>query len=256
MNFLKKVKVLQLHFQKMGILNTLLFVGQILLMPRKAILFARVKNNAQKVFLRNIPSDRQIFQQIFLREELNVDFTSIPSVIIDGGANIGMATSYLKMKYPDAELFAIEPDNSNFQILEKNAKNFSSVKCYRNALWYKPALVEIINKDGGNESFIVKEVRKNSGTDLLQGITLREIIDENNLEKIDLLKLDIEGSETELFTWNYESWLSIVKNLLVETHNWINPESETSVMNATKGLTFVGMNGEYHFFKSKPVISL
>lgn len=250
----KKVKVLQLHFQKMGFINMLIFVAQLLGKSKNSIVFARMKNSLQKIYLRNIASDKQIFQQIFLREELNVSFSAIPSVIIDGGANIGMATLYLKMKYPDAKIFAIEPDNSNFQLLKKNSKDFSSITCYKNALWNKPVFLKIINKDAGNESFIVKEVKENIGIDLLKGITLDEIIEENELVTIDLLKLDIEGSETELFKSDYESWLSKVKNLLVETHNWINPESESSVMEATKGLTFVGMRGEYHFFQSKPVI--
>lgn len=256
MSVTKKIKVLQLHFQKMGFINTLFFVAQLLSTSKNSIVFARMKNSPQKIYLRNIASDKQIFQQIFLREELNVIFSSIPSVIVDGGANIGMATLYLKMKYPDANIFAIEPDNSNFQLLKKNSKGLSAIKCYKNALWYQPAFLEIINKEAGNESFIVNEVKENIGIELLKGITLDEIIKENRLVTIDLLKLDIEGSETELFKSDCESWLSKVKNLLVETHNWINPESEASVMNATKRLTFVGMRGEYHFFESNPVSEL
>lgn len=254
MNGIKKIKVLHLHFQKMGFINTLIFVTQLLGKPRNAIVFARMKNSRQKIYLRNVASDKQIFQQIFLREELNVNFSTIPSVIIDGGANIGMATLYLKMKYPDANIFAIEPDNANFQLLKRNSKNFSSIRCYKNALWHTPAFLEIINKEAGNESFIVHEVKESTGIDLLKGITLREIIEENKLVTIDLLKLDIEGSETELFRSDYQSWLSQVKWLLVETHNWINPESEASVLEATKELTFIGMQGEYHFFERKPVI--
>lgn len=254
MSVTKKIKVLQLHFQKMEFINALIFVTQLLCKSKNSIVFARMKNSSQKIYLRNIASDKQIFQQIFLREELNVKFSTIPSVIIDGGANIGMATLYLKMKYPDANIFAIEPDNSNFQILKRNSKDLSSITCYKNALWYRPAFLEIINKDAGNESFIVKEVKENIGIDLLKGITLDEIIQENNLATIDLLKLDVEGSETELFKSDYERWLSKVKNLLVETHNGINPDSESSVMEATKGLTFIGMRGEYHFFQSRPVI--
>lgn len=254
MSLTKKIKVLQLHFQKMGFINTLIFVTQLLGKSRNAIVFARMKNSRQKIYLRNIASDKQIFQQIFLREELNVNFSMIPSVIVDGGANIGMATLYLKMKYPDANIFSIEPDNSNFQLLKKNSKDFPSIKCYKNALWHQPAFLEIINKEAGNESFIVKEIKEENQIDLLKGITLDEIIEENKLVTIDLLKLDIEGSETELFKSDYESWLSKVKNLLVETHNWISPDSEASVMEAAKGLTFVGMQGEYHFFKNKPVI--
>lgn len=254
MSVTKKIKVLQLHLQKMGVINTLIFITQLFGTSKNSTVFARMKNSPQKIYLRNIASDKQIFQQIFLREELNVNFSTIPSVIVDGGANIGMATLYLKMKYPDANIFAIEPDDSNFQILKRNAKGLTSITCYKNALWYRPAFLEIINKDAGNESFIVNEVKGNNRIDILKGITLREIMEENKLFTIDLLKLDIEGSETGLFKSDYESWLSKVKNLLVETHNWINPDSEASVMEATKGLTFMGMQGEYHFFKNKQFI--
>ena len=39
------------------------------------------------------------------------------------------------------------------------------------------------------------------------------------MTEIDLLKIDIEGAELEVFSNNYESWLPKTKALIIETHD-------------------------------------
>jgi len=52
------------------------------------------------------------------------------------------------------------------------------------------------------------------------------------LEEIDLLKIDIEGAEKELFSTNYESWLPKTKVLYIELHDRYRKGTATSFFKA------------------------
>ena len=174
----------------------------------------------------------------------------MPKIIVDGGANIGLASIYLKNKYPEATIFSVEPDRSNFEILLKNTNAYKNIICYNNGIWNKNAKLKIINKNAGNESFVVKEIN-NSDTDInvIHAITIDQIVFDNSIKSINLLKLDIEGSESKVFEDNYKDWLSITENMLVEIHNWIDSRAEITVMTAVGSDYSLRMAGEYHFFQ-------
>jgi FkbM family methyltransferase len=58
-------------------------------------------------------------------------------VILDCGANIGMATLFFKWLYPNARIDAFEPDPKTFQLLENNVKqnHLTNVATHNCALW-------------------------------------------------------------------------------------------------------------------------
>ena len=45
-----------------------------------------------------------------------------PSVIIDAGANIGLASIWFASKFPEARILAIEPEKSNYELLVRNVE--------------------------------------------------------------------------------------------------------------------------------------
>lgn len=66
--------------------------------------------------LRVPSSDIGIYRQVFLREEYKFAAEIEPEVIVDAGANIGLASIYFANKYPHARIVAIEPEASNFEL--------------------------------------------------------------------------------------------------------------------------------------------
>ena len=58
----------------------------------------------------------------------------------------------------------------------------------------------------------------NYGTELVQTITLDKFIIDNNLKKIDLLKIDTEGNEYNVLK-GLEKKINIVSNILIEIHH-------------------------------------
>lgn len=244
-----KLKVLALHYKKMGLINLSSYIVQRIFTRNGKMLKVSIAGYSYPILLRNTQSDTQIFTQIFLREELKVKLHEVPSIIIDGGANIGMGTLYLRRAYPHALIIAVEPDKSNFEMLLKNTMRFENVICYNSGLWDKNAKLKIVNKNAGNESFIVTELNPTDPEDeAIDAITIGEIVKRNNIDKIGLLKLDIEGSESRIFASNYKEWVSITDNLLVEIHNWIDPNAHKIVMSVLGHGFENRMVGEYHFF--------
>jgi FkbM family methyltransferase len=170
------------------------------------------------LFLRSNSRDIDVFHQVFNLEWYNINMNIRPKVIIDCGANIGLASVYFKTKFPDATIIAIEPESSNFELLVKNTNRYSDIHCLNYGIWNKPAFLQIVDTGLGNDGFMVKEVEEmNNNT--IAAISINEIISKYNLASIDVLKIDIEGSEKELFGYNYEKWMPFVKVLIIELHD-------------------------------------
>src|SRR5918993_1491117 len=71
----------------------------------------------QTTFLRTYTGDIQMFYELFWQEVYLLEPQQTePSIIVDAGANIGMATLYFLAKNPKATIYAIEPDPSNVSI--------------------------------------------------------------------------------------------------------------------------------------------
>ncbi len=196
---LLKLKVILLHYEKMGFWNATSYIAQ-RIFKRNKYLTAKIKNTGLNIRLRNDKYDTQVFTQIFMREELNVHFEQIPKIIIDGGANIGLSTLYLKNKYPKASIIAIEPERSNFKLLTLNTKNYSDIFCLNKGIWNTSGILQIIDKGDGNASFITKEMSiSETAENVVSAINLEDIMSQFGINVLDLLKLDIEGSEKEVF---------------------------------------------------------
>ena len=152
-----------------------------------------------------------------------------PQFIIDGGANAGYASIFFATKYPDAKkILAIEPDAENFEMLQCNTQHYPNVEPIHGALWNRETDLSIghgeIHK--GTDAFMTSEVEMPAPppekiSETTRGITIGKILRESGFKYIDILKLDIEGAEKEIFSeeGNYQEWLPFVKVLIIELHD-------------------------------------
>lgn len=178
------------------------------------------KSYRHPIFLRNNTTDVDTFSHIFQGLDYDIDLGYKPEVIIDCGANAGFATVFFKNKYPGSTVIAVEPEDSNYNMLLKNTERYSNIFCLRNGIWNKSTNLEIIDSGQGKWGFTVQEV-EHENQHTVKAISLQEIMQLYKLEKIDLLKIDIEGAERNLFEQNYEAWLPYTKCIIIELHNWI-----------------------------------
>lgn len=193
----------------------------------------RIPELAHPFRIRKGTTDLPIFQQIFLSRSYDIVINYPPQLIIDGGANIGLSAIFFGSRYPDAKVIAIEPEASNFQLLVENTSRYKNVECKLGAIWSTKTNLTVIDSNQGHSGFITAK-RENSGSTVTT-FTIDEIA---NGRSIDILKIDIEGSEKELFSENYQSWLPMVKCLIIEIHDTTNPGASKSVLTAVSQYDF------------------
>lgn len=138
--------------------------------------------------------------------------------IIDGGANIGLATIYLKLLHPTSKIISFEPDPEIYGLLENNIKvfNFTDIELVQKALWNENKT--ILFKAEGADAGIISDVDSTiSDGEQIEAISLRPYLKNT----VDFLKLDIEGAETIVLK-DIEGDLGMVQRIFIEYHSFVN----------------------------------
>lgn len=211
----------------------------------------RIKNLAHPFSIRKNPYDFATFEEVLLKKEYDLDLSFEPLTIIDGGANIGLTSIFFANKYPKAQIISIEPEKENFELLRKNTKRYPNISLLYAGIWDHRANLEIVDAGQGNNSFTVKELPQPTEKSI-RAVSIADIMEEKKWKTIDILKLDIEGSEKNVFEKNYESWLPAVKILIIELHDRMNPACSETVFKALGNYNFSkATKGENHVFVNK-----
>ncbi len=179
------------------------------------------------VSLREVGSDILTFNEV-IREQVYKSILAKLArceTIIDLGANIGLATLYFAGHYPRARVLAVEPNPPTYKILAANLKSLVEVgrcRTLKAAVWgsEKRLVADDRSKaDGAHYSaFAAREAGGGRDGETMQGLPITRIIADSGFERIDLLKVDIEGAEVELFKDDLD-WLKQVAAVAIEFHD-------------------------------------
>jgi FkbM family methyltransferase len=155
--------------------------------------------------------------------------------IVDGGANIGAETARFLLHHPQAQVAAIEAAGRNFGWLSRSFEGNPRVRLFQAALW--PEEVELRVRQYGQD---MQEFRVESGEEgeAVPAITIPQVMDRMGWEEIDILKLDIEGAEYELFTKGAEEWVGKVKALVFEVPDHERPGTTQAIFEALRGFRY------------------
>jgi FkbM family methyltransferase len=162
-----------------------------------------------------------MYEEIFIREIYKFFSHCSSPFIIDAGANIGLSIIYFKKLFPYSEIVAFEPDKVIFEILQNNisAFNFKHVNIHNKALWTCDSSLNFMSEgaDGGR-------IAINSDS---ENIVVVETVALNSFlnRRVDLLKIDIEGAETEVLT-QCADLLTNVDRIFVEFHSFVTVAQE------------------------------
>jgi FkbM family methyltransferase len=201
------------------------------------------------IHLRLRTSDVSVFSQVFVIDEYNMEFHKYPQVIVDAGANIGLTSVFYANKYPEARILAIEPEASNYVMLKKNIAPYSKITAVHAGLWKDNKDLHIVDPGFGKFGFQTMDHRESDKSDNVEsvpGMTIDKLMADYKLEHIDILKMDIEGAEKEVFE-NASSWISRVGVVEVEMHDRLKPGCSQAVYGATKGFDHEFRKGETVF---------
>ncbi len=195
------------------------------------------------VYVRTGSSDVSSFCELFLDTDYPLPDSLSPKLIIDAGANVGYASLKLMNRYKSATMISIEPEESNFQVLTKNCELYSNYKGINKAIWINDDIVKITNPTSRNTGFRVERTTKDDKSGL-SATTIQGILKNSGFDRIGILKLDIEGTEKELFENNYKKWIDKVDVLIIELHDRFKRGCALTFYSAIDSYDFVHYNSQ------------
>jgi FkbM family methyltransferase len=136
--------------------------------------------------------DLTALADVFLNAEYALERVVQPKVILDLGSHIGVSILYFRLRYPTARIIGVEPDPRNFSRLVRNVGHLENVETLQLAMAEHSGHALLSCGPEGVASSLGRwpgqrtEVETRSLDDLIAGL---------GLESVDLIKLDVEGSE-------------------------------------------------------------
>jgi FkbM family methyltransferase len=192
------------------------------------------------VFYREGTSDINILNQIFtsrdydfpkkLRraDELIKGQTVLSAgrapLIIDCGANFGASPVFFSCLVPRSHVVAIEPEKSNFDLLRMNTEGLS-VECFQAAVASSAGKAKISDPSfrGNKASFRTEMVSDYAAESelIVPSLAINDLFEEYSENFFPyIVKIDIEGAESELFSKNTE-WVDRTPLIIIELHDWL-----------------------------------
>jgi len=151
--------------------------------------------------------------------------------IVDAGAYIGDATAWYLSRFPASRVVALEPNPDTFAMLQINCAPYGSrVKALNGALWFQDGELDLVLDPSTPTGISVVE-HKSASHNRCEAFSLGTILDQAAEPTIDILKVDIEGAELELFSENPDPWLSRTRSIAIEIHS---PAAYAAVHSATR----------------------
>src|SRR5438128_2690068 len=209
-----------------------------LLTPQRCVR-VRLPSSEKPVFIRTGTSDVPTFEKVFITQEYDFDYypNVRPELIIDAGANVGYASLFFARRFPHSRIIAVEPERSNFELLLRNIEPYAQIAQLQAALWPRHTRLKIENPDDQPWAFRVREAEPGEH-DTVEGVTVSELLTLAGKSSVDILKVDIEGSEREVFGSNWEQWLNKVDVMVMELHDWLRAGCSTAFYRATTQFGF------------------
>ena len=218
----------------------------------------KIEGAKNPIYIRQKSMDFLIMNEVFGHECYNADMKNsfhyhdyrrrfgirTPQNIIDVGAHIGLTSIYYSLKYPNAKIIAIEPEKDNYQMLLKNTSEYKNIIPINSAVSNTKTEMFIIGKESYAKDRYLKSAEYHLSSEKAvhaEKITtslIDDIIKNYNIDYIDILKIDVEGSEKEIFENNYDLWLSKVKILVFEQHDYKIHGSSKSIFKALCNYNF------------------
>ena len=193
-----------------------------------------------------VKSDKGLIGVIINREEYRLPIENFqPKLILDCGANIGLSAIYFANKYPGAQIYAIEPEKETFAVLKYNTCFYENIHAINAGLWDKETFIRVENRGFGSLGWMTFETTEDDPA-ALKTVTVSKILQDSGFDIIDLLKVDIEGAEKEVFgAPDVHEWLSCVNVVAIELHDRMKRGCSHAFFNAmSKYDWFFGVRGE------------
>ena len=203
-------------------------------------------NGRPFTYRKNSHGDQSVMQQIFNNQEYNMNGMAQtlalyawlgrqkdkPPLIIDAGANIGASAAWYALKFPLAKIIAVEPEHGNYELLVTNSKD-RDIITVEAAIGCHSGEAVVTDPGRGDWGFRVTVENTVQGNPVKM-MTVRDCMRLATESAPFICKIDIEGSEADLFSSNLE-WMEAFPCIIIELHSWMLP-GQGSSMNFIKAI--------------------
>jgi FkbM family methyltransferase len=195
------------------------FVGRILdvVEPNRRIeLVISIDSTEVRIALRS-RYELLVFEEVFLHRDYDISYrTHSPKVLVDIGANVGLAALFFADRFPTATIHAVEPDPCTYQRLCEDTAAFPNIKTHCIAIAPESGSVRLHRDGHRSASSSLLERDGMSGEVEVMCKSLRDFV--ADIGTIDLVKFDIEGVEWEVFRAADAVTISNLPELVGEIH--------------------------------------
>lgn len=187
-------------------------------------------------------ADNQIFNYVILRKcYWGIADANEVIRIIDLGAHIGLSAISFLSEYPKAELIVVEPDPDNFSVLIENTLPYNlpvqRVHYYNSAVYGQETDLFLIDPKSGSHGFQTTEEHVGEDKKIVRTVTVNGLLEKHGWNRVNIIKINIEGAEKELFESNTE-WITQTKYLIVETHDRFKDDCTKSLFKALEKYSY------------------
>jgi len=169
---------------------------------------ARLRWSGRDIFYRSGSADPFVLYQVLLKSGKKAEYYLPPAVrpkiILDIGSNIGASIIYFHRQFPDAKIFGFEPHSDTFRILQKNVAHLPGVMVFNYGLGATHQRIAVradnVNFGAFNTGGRFKDRGHPSATVECEVRRLDDVLREIGIAQVDLIKIDCEGAEADVFS--------------------------------------------------------
>lgn len=248
-NLYRLISKIPNYIRRFGVfdgLRLLVQIERLTRLPQKSDLVRayKVPGHRSPIYLRSCVGDHAIFWQCLVMNQYDISkfpqsqrlnerysdsvLAGTAPIIIDCGGNIGLSAIWFAEQFPKAKIFCIEPEESNFEMLERNIHRYDRrVVAIKGGVWSEPGTLNIVNPDAGPSAFRVQLQDKPTSADTIRCYTMDELCTEASTTEPFIVKIDIEGAQADLFSKNTD-WVTRSNLIILELDDWQFPWQGTS----------------------------
>ena len=207
----------------------------------------RIGARGQGIRIRIRVEDIFVLNEMFLERQYKLS-RPLPegATIIDAGANVGLSALWFLSQCPDAKLHAFEPDRGNFGLLKANIGSQAAVTLWQKALGATDGQITLWTSEFGamHSTVQCQDLMPNAQSYKVPQISLGSYLEASGIERVDLMKLDVEGAEIEVLK-GLGNRLQRINVIVGEMHETLADEAEFYGMLTDAGFEIIARK-EFH----------
>ena len=190
-------------------------------------LLARLRWRGRDILYRQGTTDPFVLYQVLLKRGKKAEYyvppALKPKIILDIGSNMGASVIYFHRQFPEAKIFGFEPHPETFGVLEKNVADLPGVRVFNYGLGAARERIAVSADRVNYGAFNIRGHFKDRGYPAVptecEIRRLDEVLRELQITQVDLLKIDCEGSEADVFATLPDEILNRCQWIVGEFHD-------------------------------------